>query len=184
MLVSSHGKKRKLVRIDDKPRQVVEPQYFPTDSHQPRTCWYTKDDLHLSKKLGKELSRALDTDTLLVDTYNRAVRQDKPQAETETILKLQCSGDYWKQRGLERWSSQHAIARSIQVCQLKLAVMLEQTSQCIDGTHDPSRLAEICQTFSRPSQQFAQVLAQADEQMAKIIHAEPSGRNPLILRSA
>ena len=88
------------------------------------------------------------------------------------VKNLARSGAFWKQRGLERLSRQHAISRSMQVCSVKSAVLLEQTSQYLDGVQDPERLARASRMASQPSQHFAQMLAMADQAMAKKIHLE------------
>jgi hypothetical protein len=165
------AKKRSRVRIQLEP-QFVDPEPLP-----PKTCWYSKQDLLHSRKTARRLSRQVNTDSVLMETYDRACKladHDDHNTAEEIMAMLEGSDAYWKQRGLERLSQKHAISRSIQVCSVKSAVLLEQISQNLDGIKDPERLAEASLMASRPSQHFAQLLALADQAMARRIHSEPT----------
>lgn len=163
-------KKRKRVRILLEPQQMLQPL-------APKACWYSKEDLVTSKKIARKLSRNANSDSVLQETYDKACKlsshEDEKTSE-EIMAMLEGSGAFWKQRGLERLSQRHAISRSMQVCQVKSAVLLEQTSQYLDGIMDPERLASASIVASRPSQHFAQMLALADQAMAKRIYSEPA----------
>lgn len=178
-------KKRKRVRIQVEPFQVVEAQVTPID----KCWWYSKEDLVRSRYVARKLSRAVDTDQVLIETFDKACeltvvqsfdlsvqsqtqQQQHDDNKTSAVKLLKHSSAFWKQRGLERLSKNHAVSRSIQVCSVKSAVLLEQTSQYLDGVNDAERLAHASRMISRPSQNFAQMLAMADEAMAERIHAE------------
>lgn len=165
-------KKRKRVRIQLEPQQMMQPL-------APKSCWYSKEDLVVSRKCARKLSRQVNSDSVLVETYDKACKlsnlnNDNDKLSEEIMMMLEGSGEFWKQRGLERLSQRHAISRSIQVCQVKSAVLLEQTGQYLDGIQDPERLAAASLMASRPSQYFAQMIALADQAMAKRIHSEPT----------
>jgi hypothetical protein len=120
----------------------------------------------------------VNSDSILVETYDKACKlsdldHDSDKTSEEIMMLLEGSGAFWKQRGLERLSQRHSISRSIQVCQVKSAVLLEQTRQYLDGVKDPERLAAASLMTSKPSQHFAQMLALADQAMAGRIHSEP-----------
>ena len=177
-------KKRKRVRIQAEPLQVVEPEPLPVD----KCCWYTKEELVRSRKVARKVSLAVNTDPVLMETYDKAFEltviqlaeveatarpePSQSQHKASAVKLLKHSSAFWKQRGLERLSKNHAVSRSIQVCSVKSAVLLEQTSQYLDGVQDPERLAHASRMASRPSQHFAQMLAMADQAMADRIHAE------------
>lgn len=177
------AKKRKCVRIQVEPYEVVEPDQLPVD----KCCWYSKDDLVRSRFVARKLSRAVNPDAVLMETYHKACDshpEPSPQSQqTASAVKLlKHSNDFWKQRGLERLSKNHAVTRSIQVCSVKSAVFLEQSSQYLDGIQDPERLAQASRMASRPSQHFAIFLATADQAMADRIHAE-AAKTALVLES-
>ena len=194
---------RKRVRIQTKPLQVVEaaPHALLLSPLEKGSCWYTKEDLVDVRKSARRLSRQVNTvDSVLMDTFGKAceltfitaaVMEEEPhhptrqnnnnnnhhhhqQGKAMVVQRLQVSAAFWKQRGLERLSQGHAISRSIQVCSVKSAVLLEQTSQYLEGVQDPERLAHASRMASRPSQQFAEMLAMADHAMANKIHSESS----------
>ena len=159
--------KRRRVRFQSKPQQVVEGQPLPPKQQ----CWYSKEDLVSSRKLARRLSRQVDSDSILMETFDRACAQQHP---SNAVERLEKSRAFWKQRGLERLSKGHAISRNIQVCSVKSAVLLEQSCQYLEGKKDPERLAQASLMASGPSQHFAHMLAMADQSMANRIHSETS----------
>ena len=171
--VQPPAKKRKRVRIQEEPYEIVEPDPLPVD----KCCWYSKDDLARSRLVARKLSRAVNSDPVLMETYNMACdsqAEPSPQCQhaASAVKLLKFSNDFWKQRGLERLSKNHAVSRSIQVCSVKTAVLVEQSTQYLEGVQDPERLARVSRIASRPSQNFAIFLATADEALADRIHAE------------
>jgi len=159
--IPSSEKKCKRVRIQIEPLQMVEPDALPLN----HDYWYSKEDLARSRQLARKLSRTVNPDPVLMETYYT-------QHKADAVKLLKHSNDFWKQRGLERLSSQHSVCRNIQVCSVKSAVLLEQSSQFLDGVQDPDRLASASRMASGPSAHFAQTLAIADQAMADRIHAE------------
>ena len=159
-------KKRRRVRFQAELLQVVvEGQPLPPKQN----CWYSKEDLVSSRKMARKLSRQVDSDPVLMETFDKACAQQHP---TSAVRLLEESRDFWKQRGLERLSRGHAISRNIQVCSVKSAVLLEQSCQYLEGKKDPERLAQASLMASGPSQNFAYMLAMADQSMANRIHSE------------
>jgi hypothetical protein len=178
------ARKRRRVRIQVEPLQVVEGEELPDNK---TTCWYSKEDLVVSRRIARKLSRQVNSDPVLMETYYIACEpvsddsvpscwQSPPQRNDTTtaaaVKILKHSSAFWKQRGLERLSKGHSLSRSIQVCSVKSAVLLEQSSQYLEGIQDPERLAHASLMASRPSQQFAHFLAMADQAMAERIHQE------------
>jgi len=193
-------KRRKLqhrVRIQVEPRLVVEPLPLALEEYN-ETCWYSKEDLQTARRSARRLSRLLHnsgSDAVLMDTFGEAMcglthskenlaESPNPAMDTtkqdhqdqhnkaKVVNKLKRCSAFWKQRGLERLGQQHSISRSMQVCYVKSSVLLEQTSQYLNGKQDPERLAQVSRETSGPSQQFAQMLAMADAAMAQRIQAE------------
>lgn len=166
-------KKRKRVRFQVEPYEVVEAEPLPVD----KCCWYSKDDLARSRLVARKLSSAVDCDPVLMETYYMACDtptglSQEAQHAASAVKLLKFSNEFWKQRGLERLSKNHAVSRSIQVCSVKTAVLLEQSNQYLAGVQDPERLAQVSRIASRPSQNFAEFLATADQALADKIHAE------------
>lgn len=159
-------KKRRRVRFQAKPLQVVEGE---TSFPPKQKCWYSKEDLVSSRKMARKLSKQVDSDSVLMETFDKACAQQHP---TSAVKLLEGSGAFWKQRGLERLAKGHSISRNIQVCSVKSAVLLEQSCQYLEGKNSPERLAQASLMASGPSQNFAHMLAMADQSMALRIHSE------------
>ncbi|CAB9514286.1 expressed unknown protein [Seminavis robusta] len=186
------ARKRRRVRIQLEPLQVVEGQgQLPNK----QICWYSKEDLVTSRRTARKLSRQVNPDQVLMETFDKAwtpaaaehdnmnenssQQNDSSSDITSAAVKvLKHSSAFWKQRGLERLSKGHSISRSIQVCSVKSAVLLEQSCQYLEGVKDPERLALASLKTSRPSQQFAHMLAMADAAMAERIHQERTTAAP------
>jgi len=176
-------KRRKLlnqrVQIQVEPRLVVEPMPLALEEYN-ETCWHSKEDLKTARRLAKRLSRLLvnsGSDVVLMDAFGEAMcprmehltkndinpamettMADQEQHKAKVVNKLKQCSAFWKQRGLERLAQQHSISRSMQVCYVKSSVLLEQSSQHLDGKQDPERLAQVSRETSGPSLQFAQML--------------------------
>jgi hypothetical protein len=183
-LLPESARKRRRVCIQSEPLQVVQGEELPANK---AACWYSKEDLVASRLVARKLSKQVNSDPVLMQTYFKACepqsedsapsclqspsqRNDTTTAAAVRILKH--SSAFWKQRGLERLSKGHSLSRNIQVCSVKSAVLLEQSSQFLEGIQDPERLAQASLMASRPSLKFAHFLAMADQAMAERIHQE------------
>jgi hypothetical protein len=87
------------------------------------------------------------------------------------IRQLLQSHDFFLQRGLERYSgSRHGLLRRLKVVEVTSAVLLEQSTQILSGRYDPDLLCKVSKEASRSSQRFAQIVAQADAEIAMRVY--------------
>jgi hypothetical protein len=134
--------------------------------------WLTRMDLAVSRARARRLSKSMDLDPILMpyvlgingDLVNN---NDNNDCDSRSANKLLRSRYFFAQRGLERYSgSKHGLVRKMIIQQVKSAVLLEQSTQILEGRVDEDKISEISRQASLSSQKFARILAQADAEIA------------------
>ena len=169
--ISSDGP---LIHHFETPRETASVVSNDAGQVAPRRnrTWLTRQELGYFRSCAKKLCRTQNLDDVLRSAYRLACEfETKSSAlHAETLADNEA---YVAQRGLERWSSsQHALVRAVKILEVRSAVFLEQSSQCLSGKRNPGLLAKVSREASQASQKFAHLLASTDATIAMRVREE------------
>lgn len=197
---SIHNLERPLLRFKNKSERISETigerlvqqnEIFFSTEQDPTLCnedqmiesmWYSHSELNEIRLRAYYLSKNVQLDSELMESYNKCRQTNYQHRKNDNILlqrlsqsqitqqssnpaNISCNklDDFILQRGLERWSSTGlAFHRKTDSVVWKTSFFLEQMDQMISGEYDPITLANICHAGSMAVKKFALLLASID----------------------